>query len=74
MSERGGAEYCAWVKEIKRRTGNKCQFCGREDKLHAHHIFPISKFPKLATDLSNGMCLCNQCHDLVHGGKFKWKK
>lgn len=74
MITRESPEYRAWVIEVKKRSGSKCKFCKATGKLHAHHIFPMSKFPNLAIDISNGICLCNQCHDLIHGGRFKWKK
>jgi len=38
-------------------------------RIQAHHIFPKSKFPELAYDLKNGICLCMNCHmHIVHSG------
>lgn len=38
-------------------------------KLQIHHIYPKSRFPDRAYDLSNGVSLCLSCHMMiVHAG------
>ncbi len=57
----------AWATQIKERDGWICQECGSTENLHAHHIKPKVEFPELALDLDNGIALCEQCHDGIHG-------
>lgn len=62
-------ELTKWARKVKVRDGYICQHCGCDDEImHAHHIKPKSKFPELAFDIENGICLCWECHKLVHYG------
>ena len=72
-SERNTKSYKKWAEDVKVNAGHKCKWCESVEKLHSHHILPYRQFPQLQTDISNGICLCSKCHDLIHGGKFKWK-
>lgn len=36
-------------------------------RLDAHHVGPVSRFPELRYDVSNGVTLCRAHHDAVHG-------
>lgn len=41
--------------------------CGERDKiLEVHHIFPVSKYPSLASDEKNMITLCQHCHRKYH--------
>jgi hypothetical protein len=49
-----------WGQAIHAR-GNKCELCGREGRLEAHHIFTRSRLTT-RWDLDNGILLCSYCH------------
>jgi hypothetical protein len=51
-----------WSEIVRKRAGNKCEFCGRKDiKLDSHHIVS-RKFAPLRFDLDNGIALCSLHH------------
>lgn len=54
-----------WRKEILKRDNFTCQICGLRDKeiMQVDHIKNKKQFPKLEYDLSNGRCLCPNCHE-----------
>lgn len=59
-----------WSKQVKERDQYTCQRCGkvmspREAK--AHHKLPIWFMPLYQFDLNNGICLCKECHNAIHG-------
>jgi len=51
-----------WAMEVKKRDGLKCQHCGSQNNLHAHHIVKWKLDEKLRFDLDNGITLCCPCH------------
>lgn len=59
-----------WAALIKARAGFKCEYCGKEQGLNAHHIFSRSN---MATrwDVNNGISLCVSHHVF---GKFSAHK
>lgn len=67
---RNQAKYKEWRKLVFERDNYTCQECGattgKKDKfrnfLNADHIKPISQFPCLAHELTNGRTLCVWCH------------
>lgn len=59
-----------WAQFIKQRADWKCERCGkvvRGRAAHAHHKLPVHLFPDREFDLDNGICLCTECHNLIHG-------
>lgn len=68
MSYQPGPEYPPdWLElsnRIKARDGWKCVECGSRDRLHVHHIIPISKGG--THDPSNLITLCWRCHAKKH--------
>ncbi|MHB8914941.1 MAG: HNH endonuclease [Thiobacillus sp.] len=56
-----------WKHLVKERDEHKCVKCGDESNLHAHHIKSFSDFPDLASDVDNGITLCEFCHSVEHG-------
>jgi len=63
-----------WTSDILKRDDYTCQHCKvRGGKLEAHHIKYWADFVELRYDVSNGIALCYDCHNKVHG-KIKRKK
>jgi hypothetical protein len=63
---RDDAEVAAWRKAVFKRDGHRCQDCGLDRNLNAHHIFPWAKFPELRVAITNGVTLCAACHGKRH--------
>jgi hypothetical protein len=55
-----------WKRAVHERDGYKCQMCGANTSLHAHHIKSRAEYPDIQFDVSNGTTLCNKCHKSVH--------
>lgn len=66
----GGLEYANllrhWSKAVKKRDDNKCQVCGDIAK-HSHHLLYRAKNPELSLNINNGLSLCIEHHNEVHG-------
>jgi len=69
-----GAEYAEWRTFIFTRDDFECLMCKDEDeektpnKLEAHHIEPVAKYPEKILDKNNGVSLCYQHHRFeIHG-------
>jgi hypothetical protein len=71
-----------WVKLVKKRDNYKCQICGSNKDIQAHHIKPYKDYPELRYDINNGITVCIDCHVIIspinlHGlinGGHKWRK
>lgn len=60
-------EYIKWRKSVFERDDYTCFTCGQVGGiLNAHHLDGYDKFIKLRTELSNGVTLCELCHDEFH--------
>lgn len=61
-------EYAEWNYAIKERDNFTCQVCGgnKGGNLVSHHIASYRSTPNLRTALSNGICLCENCHKNFH--------
>jgi len=57
----------SWRGEIVARAGGRCETCGSEKNLVAHHVKDRLTNPELRNDLSNGVALCRSCHNKAHG-------
>jgi|GEM_PF-2189286 len=65
LKSRFSAEDQQWSREVRERDGHQCRRCGGRGT-QAHHIAPKGRRPDLRLVLSNGVCLCNDCHRWVH--------
>jgi 5-methylcytosine-specific restriction endonuclease McrA len=53
-----------WRKRVFERDNFTCQDClKRGGKLQAHHIRPFALYPELRFEVSNGITLCETCHN-----------
>ena len=72
-------EYIKWRTKVFERDNYTCQKCGAKGNkvyLTAHHIKSWTHYPKLRFLLSNGLTLCEDCHNLTdnYKGRAKGKK
>ena len=58
--------YNNWKAEVIKRFGNQCCVCYSTDKMVAHHLYSYKYYPKLRTEVNNGVCICNTCHELFN--------
>jgi hypothetical protein len=67
---RTSLEYKLWRIAVFTRDEYTCKKCNkRGNTIHAHHLWPFSKFPELRFAINNGITLCKQCHKEIHYGK-----
>jgi predicted restriction endonuclease len=55
-----------WKKIILERHNYRCEICGGNWHITAHHFYFKSKKGHLRNDLDNGICLCGKCHASLH--------
>ena len=58
--------YTKFKKRVLERDGYSCVCCGYDDLLEVHHIYGVKEHPDMATDLDNGVTLCEYCHKKYH--------
>ncbi|TET08093.1 MAG: hypothetical protein E3J83_04255 [Candidatus Atribacteria bacterium] len=59
-----------WAEIVKKRAGNKCEYCRKTTYLNTHHIFSRSNL-SVRWDLDNGVCLCAGHHTLSNNSAHK---
>ena len=60
-------------KIVYKRANYGCEYCGNcGSKLNAHHLIPLSKGGK--NELANLVCVCDQCHSILHHNNLKLEK
>jgi hypothetical protein len=67
-------EYKLWREAVFKRDNWTCQNkdCNKNKcYLEAHHIKSWAKYPELRYELSNGITLCKECHNLIRKKYFK---
>lgn len=50
------------VREYVILRDRVCLKCGKSDRLHASHIYPRGKYPKMQFNVENVKALCLGCH------------
>lgn len=58
--------YDKFRKAVLKRDNHTCQLYGAKENLEVHHKKAYAKYIKLRTTVSNGITLCEKCHDKVH--------
>jgi 5-methylcytosine-specific restriction endonuclease McrA len=59
--------YKQWRLNVFRRDDFTCQRCfSRKSGLVAHHIKHWAEYPELRYEVSNGVTLCDKCHNDLH--------
>jgi hypothetical protein len=66
VAERDDSETRAWRAAVLARDNGKCTLCGSTAKLHAHHIVRWADAPASRLVVSNGVTLCQTCHETTH--------
>lgn len=59
-----------WARKVKERANYKCEMCGKDvygRQAHAHHKVPQFLKPEWKYRIDNGMCVCTECHNKIHG-------
>lgn len=61
-------QYIQFVKTIMKRDNATCQICKQQKNGHmvVHHLESYSSNKDLSIDISNGICLCEDCHKNFH--------
>ena len=72
---RRSAEYQEWRRIVLERDNYTCQHCEETGgKLVVHHIKTFKMNPDLRIEPSNGIVLCNDCHEELHLSRVKKPK
>lgn len=64
VNDRNSSRVVLWKKKVKQ--AGRCEICGATENLAAHHKIPWAHSIKGRTDIKNGQCLCNECHNIMH--------
>lgn len=66
-------EYKTWRKTVFERDNYTCRWCDDNTggNLEAHHIKEQSNYPELRFVISNGLTLCQECHNKTRRGNPK---
>lgn len=72
QSDRNSYESQQWTIDVKERANYTCQCCESKEKkgMAAHHIKNWATHKELRYELSNGICLCEKCHNPYYEGSF----
>ena len=66
-TDRNDYRVVAWRNSVLEKR--KCERCGSEEHLEAHHIIHWADYPLGRFDIKNGECLCHACHTNEHFGE-----
>lgn len=71
LHDRNSQRYKDWRISVFQRDKYRCQKCGTQKDIQAHHIKSWKKNKDLRYVVSNGITLCRKCHLEAHGGCWK---
>lgn len=62
-------QYKQWRELVYKRDKYQCRWpnCSKKTKLNAHHIKTWANYPSLRFTVHNGITLCKQHHQMIHG-------
>ena len=66
MFKRTTSEYRQFLYEVNTRDKHTCQRCGSKENIEVHHLNGYNWYIKGRTDVTNGVCLCKDCHKNFH--------
>ncbi len=67
QNDRKYPEYNIFIKSVLARDNYTCQCCGqRHGDLKVHHLDGYNWCKEKRTDVTNGITLCNNCHNNFH--------
>lgn len=64
-------KYQSLRKEVFKRDGHACCYCGSEERLELHHVKDWANNPGLRYDTNNCLTLCHICHKKTDNYGFK---
>lgn len=65
--------WCSIRKIVYKRANYTCEYCGNSRLKHnVHHLVPLSKGGN--NELTNLVCICDQCHSILHHNNLKLEK
>ena len=69
-------QYTDWRRAVFERDHYTCKMCGdaRGGNLHAHHIRDFANHEELRYDITNGITVCEDCHESIHRGQPRIRK
>lgn len=67
-NRRCNLEYTLFIRTVLNRDKCICYKCGKTKNGHmvVHHLYNYADYPELRTDINNGVCLCEDCHNIFH--------
>jgi len=71
ITRRQCKKYQRWSYLIKEAAGFICDCCRENRKLNSHHLKNWKDHPKARYDVTNGVCLCEECHKAFHAENGK---
>jgi 5-methylcytosine-specific restriction endonuclease McrA len=71
LHDRNSQRYKDWRISVFQRDRYRCQKCGTQKDIQAHHIKSWKNNKDLRYVVSNGITLCRKCHLEAHGGCWK---
>lgn len=83
---RRSAMYEEWRQAVRSASDGRCKLCGTKNNLQAHHLIFMSRIIKMygiktledakkvqiLFEPRNGIMVCGNCHDIIHGNGFGW--
>lgn len=63
-------KYKKWRRDVFRRDGYVCRFCGSSNDIVVHHIVAWADDVTLRFYKTNGITLCSKCHEDIHDKNF----